>query len=394
MSILLGFLTILIIPPLIFRILIIRTKSDIRKNKKELKEKNKIILKAKTDKLKSSLKIINKDKKSKEKASKKRVVNAEAAKKKLEIVLAYLKSLLVWLKTLLHTIHVFYWTVISTVLFVIIPFWVYIIIALCVTVVILINITDIQNKRTSKDDAMSTDSINGTASTNEVYMNTVLAADVQQVVAMSDTEVWQLISGGRFKTKAEIDAAYQANPEEEKEFWESMVTDIEVPVWKWADSSHTSKVSSTTTIKVNKALVNYWRAFMNDLYACSDKYVVSMIGGFNVRPKNNGTGTKSLSAHSFGAVLDINWGTKGMGSVPAGISDGHPFNSCQGLSEPYRSECSCFDGNWNALIEKYKLDWGGNWSESSLDPMHFSLLGDNKKDTRRNAPKTAGQSPK
>lgn len=224
------------------------------------------------------------------------------------------------------------------------------------------------------------------------------SAGTSSVIAMSDAEVWRLISEGRFSSYREANGAAAKSWQTEKEFWEDLLTSIEVPIWKWADASDYSqgKVSSTATITVNRYLAEYFADFMTDLYNLPEQYVITDIGGFSFRTKNNGTSSTSLSAHSFGAVLDINYSVNGMKSYAAwGTEEGIPWNTSSGLTEPELSCCCTYDNSWYKLAIEYDLDWGGSWSRGSLDPMHFSLVGDNKKGetAHTSSPSDPGRTP-
>ena len=224
--------------------------------------------------------------------------------------------------------------------------------------------------------------------------DTPVSADVQQIIDMSDADVWKLISEGRFSSYSEANEAAKADKTSEEAFWTNLLVSVEVPCWKWADSSKTSKVSSTTSIKVNKYVSDYFKAYMTDIYNQPEQYVITMVGGFDFRTKNNKDKSGNYSGHSFGATLDINWESDGMGSYSAGYGDaGLPWKTSSGLSDPMKSECCTFDNSWHEVAKKYKLDWGGNWSKAYCDPMHFSLVGDNNKDTRVFSNKYEGRTP-
>lgn len=215
--------------------------------------------------------------------------------------------------------------------------------------------------------------------------NPTVSASVQEIINMSESQVWQLISEGKYSSYDEANKAAQANKTTEEKFWSGMLVQVEVPIWKWSDSSKTSKVSSTTKIQVNKHLSEYYKSFMTDLYNAPEQYVILIVGGYNFRTKNTASGpSKNYSGHSFGATLDINWNSDGMGLKDI------PYKESS-LSEPLKSEVCSAGSNWYNIAKKYDLDWGGNWSQKSLDPMHFSLVGDNKKDTRKFEMKVSGR---
>lgn len=225
----------------------------------------------------------------------------------------------------------------------------------------------------------------GNPATNGANYNPTVSASVQEIINMSESQVWQLISEGKYSSYDEANKAAQANKTTEEKFWSGMLVQVEVPIWKWSDSSKTSKVSSTTKIQVNKYLSEYYKSFMTDLYNAPEQYVILIVGGYNFRTKNTASGpSKNYSGHSFGATLDINWNSDGMG-----LND-TPYKESS-LSEPLKSEVCSAGSNWYNIAKKYDLDWGGNWSQKSLDPMHFSLVGDNKKDTRKFEMKVSGR---
>lgn len=225
----------------------------------------------------------------------------------------------------------------------------------------------------------------GDPTTNGANYNTTVSTSVQEIINMSESQVWQLISEGKYSSYDEANKAAQANKTTEEKFWSGMLVQVEVPIWKWSDSSKTSKVSSTTKIQVNKHLSEYYKSFMTDLYNAPEQYVILIVGGYKFRTKNTASGpSKNYSGHSFGATLDINWNSDGMGLKDT------PYKESS-LSEPLKSEVCSAGSNWYNIAKKYDLDWGGNWSQKSLDPMHFSLVGDNKKDTRKFEMKVSGR---
>lgn len=226
---------------------------------------------------------------------------------------------------------------------------------------------------------------NGGDPTTGTNYDPAVSASVQEIINMSESQIWQLISEGKYSSYDEANKAAQANKSTEEKFWSGMLVKVEVPIWKWSDSSKTSKVSSTTTIQVNKHVAEYFKSFMTDLYNAPEQYVILIVGGYNFRTKNTASGpSKNYSGHSFGATLDINWNTDGMGLKDT------PYKESS-LSEPLKSEVCSAGSNWYNVAKKYDLDWGGNWSQKSLDPMHFSLVGDNKKDTRKFEMKVTGR---
>lgn len=227
-------------------------------------------------------------------------------------------------------------------------------------------------------------------------------ADTKKIIKMSDKECWQLLSGGKFSSYMECKNISKAAC---KKYFK--VENIKVKVWKFKDRNDPDKgkKSATVDICVNKALTQYFTDFFNDLYNCPEQWVIESVGGYCVRTKNNGSGASNLSGHSFGGTVDINPTLYGMGSVAAGdghsnygwcsgIACGHHYSTLEGEKEPMKSGCCASDSSWAEVAKKYRLDWGGNWSERYQDSMHFSLVGDQNKDTRGFTAKTKGQSAK
>lgn len=212
-------------------------------------------------------------------------------------------------------------------------------------------------------------------------ISTSQSTDTQSILDMSESEFFSTISEGRYSSYGEASAAWRANENAERSFWESQVVDITVPVWKWTDDTKTNKVASTTTITVNKHVTSLFKDFMTDLHNLPEKYVILSVGGFSPRLKNNGSSNPGLSAHTFGTTLDINaYAARGMGSLGAPENYGDrinkPVEHQSSLNEVEKSECCTLDSSWYELAVKYQLNWGGNWSDDYKDPMHFSVVGD------------------
>ena len=238
------------------------------------------------------------------------------------------------------------------------------------------------------------------------------SASVQEVINMPESEIWALISDGRFNSFDSACAAAYAceqqkaiddangvehvgiNPDIgcEKVFWQNQLVTITVPRWEWEDSAKEAKKQGTVTFNVNKNLAEYWTSYLTDLFNCSDQFVIVMKGDFNFRQKSSTTKEGDYSAHSFGTAIDINWESEGMGAVTlSGGKNAVPFLDYSGLTIAKRSEACAFNSSWCELVKQYQLDWGGFWSAKSLDPTHFSLVGDRKKDGRSYNPQVDGK---
>lgn len=216
-------------------------------------------------------------------------------------------------------------------------------------------------------------------------VGTTLSQETVDILNMSDEELWLLISDGVYHSFEEANSAAQLDFYEQQNFWRSQMTPITVPCWTMVDGEITS---TNREVIVNKHIANLWLDYFTDLYNLPEQYCIKQIGGFCYRTKNNGSGTSNLSAHSFGTAVDVNWSVDGMGSVPVGsagsgiIGDGHTVSSRDEVAEENKPYVETLDSTWYALTKRYKLDWGGDWSVSSQDPMHHSIVGDRQKATR------------
>ena len=302
--------------------------------------------------------------------------------KSLQLAIKTLSRLIVFLRSIASTIISLVLTLVAAFL----PLSVILVGALAGSVIYLSGNTS----TSSYNNVVSSTETNSTVDVN-------MSADVKKMINMSDKELWLLASNGRFKSYDEANNALKASPTKEKEFWNKLKKDIKVKVWRWADKSYKKKKEEEISLTVNKNLAEYWKAFLTEWHNLPEKYVLSSTGStFDIRIKINKSGSNNYSGHSFGGAIDINPMIDGMGSTVPGFGSGIPWKTSNGLKEPYKSCCCTFDNSWNKLVKKYKLDWGGYFSATVLDPMHFSIIGDRPKDTRTYKPSegVTGATPK
>jgi hypothetical protein len=83
-------------------------------------------------------------------------------------------------------------------------------------------------------------------------------------------------------------------------------------------------------------------------------------GGYTIDPSHSGgynprfiAGTETPSQHAYGRAIDVNWNLNPRG--------GAGFNIPTDVA--------------HTLAQKYGLTWGGDWSGSTRDPMHFEIAG-------------------
>ena len=217
------------------------------------------------------------------------------------------------------------------------------------------------------------------------------SADTDAIIAMSENELVSNITGGKVSSRSEIDSMYYTNKDACKNLIMGRLTSITVPVWKWADSSHTSKVESKMTIdKINTFVAGFWTDYFTQLHSLPEQYVINTAGGYSFRTKNNNNSNPGLSSHAYGTTVDINANSYYMNSpANGGPSPQYVVNHRSWLEttgnaghkgEPYLSETCTKDSDWFELTKKFHLNWGGMWTVGTpVDPMHFSMMGDGKR---------------
>ena len=227
------------------------------------------------------------------------------------------------------------------------------------------------------------------------FIEPTQSAETQEILNMSETELFKLVTYGKCSSEDEAKAWYASDPAGFQEFFkaEGRISDLTINCWEFSDKTYTSKVPATRTIQVNTTLLNFWTDFFNDLYELPNKYVIeeNSMSSF-VFKDVYGTST-AMSAHALGLAVDINswyWGMGHTTDFTNPYNGGVPFNSHMGMREPWLSRCCTWDSAWLELANAYQLSWGGAW-KGVLDPMHFSLAVDNPKGTLNTAPRNIVQ---
>lgn len=112
----------------------------------------------------------------------------------------------------------------------------------------------------------------------------------------------------------------------------------------------TIELSSGKKVEVNKQAAPSFQGFLNELEERG--YDIKAIGGYS---KRNIAGTNTLSQHAYGNAIDIN-------------PDNNPVKYNGQVVTDLPPEIG-------QLAAKYGLSWGGNWTGSKRDPMHFEWSG-------------------
>ena len=113
----------------------------------------------------------------------------------------------------------------------------------------------------------------------------------------------------------------------------------------------TLKTRSGKTFQVNSKYAKNFAGFIADLETTG--YQIRSIGGYADR-NIAGTGTKSW--HALGVAIDIN-----------------PAQNPVTQGAPGRAPTTDMPANINEIANKWGLGWGGKWTGSKQDAMHFSL---------------------
>lgn len=164
---------------------------------------------------------------------------------------------------------------------------------------------------------------------------------------------------------------------------------VEVEVWQFANlnfkSKDFTKVSKKIKVTMCTTLHPIIKQIFAEIYADPSKPVIMSVGGQSVRGMNNGNSDSAsiTSTHSYGGTIDINF-TVGGNNVSWNWNTNNgsaerPYprslSSWNNLEEnQYKYLCLYEDSVIVKTFEKYGMYWGGNWSKSYCDPMHFSIF--------------------
>ena len=132
-----------------------------------------------------------------------------------------------------------------------------------------------------------------------------------------------------------------------KEQISAYLTTIQVPV------VNTSGNKSMISLTVHSKLANEIKAIFEEMVEIG--FPVSSAGGYNYRLMASGTG--SLSHHSYGVAIDINAAANPAVYQSTNINKNSPYY---------------INSKVVSIWKKHGFYWGGDWSSSYYDPMHFT----------------------
>lgn len=153
------------------------------------------------------------------------------------------------------------------------------------------------------------------------------APRVLQAIIQTFGNIWDYVGDGD-----------KPDPNWETRFMVSAPMPFAMPL-DWAPQASTSK------IRCHKLVAPVLQAVFADIVAQGLQGAVKTYGGgYNWRMKR---GQSKPSTHSWGIAIDLNARTNAMGAA------------------------GDMDSALVALFERYGFTWGGRWSGSNKDPMHF-----------------------
>lgn len=149
-------------------------------------------------------------------------------------------------------------------------------------------------------------------------------------------------------------------PQPSSSIFDTMI-DITVPCWKL--SSDGTKVSSTLTFTTQEKLAPYVQQIFQEIYDDHERFPINDALSWGNRPHT------PSSLHNWGVALDLNVQSNPMvdyGTVVVG-------EAWRPGEDPlsFSADCSVV-----RIFKKYGFDWGGDWTGSRKDYMHFSWVGE------------------
>lgn len=136
-----------------------------------------------------------------------------------------------------------------------------------------------------------------------------------------------------------------------------MVT-IGVPVWQFADSSKTTKVSATLYLTVHQNIADTVKAIFQEIYNGAEQFPIYSAGCYRY---------EYGSEHMAGLAIDINPNENCEMTNAGKVTTGSFW--LPGVN-PYSIPAN---GDVVNAFKKYGFGWGGNW-RSKKDYMHFSYF--------------------
>ena len=130
------------------------------------------------------------------------------------------------------------------------------------------------------------------------------------------------------------------------------LTQISVPI------INESGKETAMTLTVHKKLTANISGAFADMKKAGFQVIASQTAGYNWRMM--ASNSSKVSYHSYGCVVDLNWGHNGASYT------GWPYNPGK---DPYAVTTEIVQ-----IWKNHGFYWGGDWSERYFDPMHFTYV--------------------
>ena len=130
------------------------------------------------------------------------------------------------------------------------------------------------------------------------------------------------------------------------------LTQVSVPI------IYESGKETTMTLTVHKKLTANISGAFADMKKAGFKVIASQTAGYNWRTM--ASNSSKISYHSYGCVVDLNWGHNGASYTSWPYKPG---------KDPYAVTTEIVQ-----IWKKHGFYWGGDWSTRYFDPMHFTYV--------------------
>ncbi|MBE7015898.1 MAG: hypothetical protein E7417_03635 [Ruminococcaceae bacterium] len=153
-------------------------------------------------------------------------------------------------------------------------------------------------------------------------------------------------------------------PYTDKETAVANMRQVKVPVWKL--NKNGEKYPSEATLEINANLAEDVVSIFTEIFNDPERFPIKNLGGFSWR----NTASGSVSEHSYGTCIDINWEENYY--CYAATGEAITGNYWKPYEDPYSIPA---ESSVVRIFKKYGFKWGGDAWTTLRDYMHFTYLG-------------------
>lgn len=153
-------------------------------------------------------------------------------------------------------------------------------------------------------------------------------------------------------------------PYADKETAVANMRSVTVPVWKLNKDG--GKYPSQATLEVNANLADDVVSIFTEIFNDPEQFPIKNLGGFSWR----NTASGSVSEHSYGTCIDINWEENYYCYAETGEAITGKY--WKPYEDPYSIPA---ESSVVRIFKKYGFKWGGDAWTTLRDYMHFTYLG-------------------